>query len=135
MKEFLLQLIHPRELFSLKPPPINGLTFQILAVFFGLFVLVAIIFLILAQTKKKDYLLAKVYNKFFALFLTVGLIGLFYSWLAFENVVVLSARFIFVILILVFLVWFGFILRFRFVKVPRIKKEVAAKKDFEKYLP
>jgi len=135
MIDFLKQFTNLRQFFTLKPLPIDATTFQLLAGLFGLFLILGIVFIILAKQKKQDHLLNKAYNNFSYLFITMGLIGLLYSWLAFENAVVLSARFIFAIIIVVFLVWLAIILRYRFLKIPKIKKQIQSKKEFEKYLP
>jgi len=135
MKEFLLQLITLDKLFTLSPTPINKSTFIMLAGFFVGFVVIATIFFLLAKKNKKDYLLKKSYNNFAANFLTIGILGIIYAWFAYINVHAFSSRSFFILLMLVFLVWLGFILRFHLVKIPKVKKHREQKKDFEKYLP
>ncbi|MBU1164806.1 hypothetical protein KKA15_04575 [Patescibacteria group bacterium] len=135
MNEFLRQLVTPSQLFTMRPNPINLSTFMMLAGFFIVFVAIAAGFFLLARRNKKDYLLNKSYNNFGANFLTIGLIGIVYSWFAYIMVHAFSNRLIFIFLILVFLVWLGFILRFHLVKIPRVKKQRKEKNEFKKYLP
>ena len=57
----------------------------------------------MARKNKDDYLLKKSFNSFFAMFLTIALLGLAYDFFAYEGAVIFAGRFIFVIIILVFI--------------------------------
>lgn len=135
MKEFLQQFTNISLLFSLRPASVNAESLKALLALFGLLLVVALIFLVLAQKNKNDFLLNKADYKFFSIFITISLIGFLFCWLAYENVPVFAARLVLPILIIVFLVWLGFALRYRFKKIPKIKNDLLQKKHLKKYLP
>ncbi|RJR31139.1 hypothetical protein C4569_02810 [Candidatus Parcubacteria bacterium] len=135
MKNFILQFTDLSSFLSLKPEPINLSAFKFLGGMFVFFLVLGFLFLVMAKKTKKDKAISDGFSKLFALFLTVGGLGLFYSWLAYENVLVLSARFVFAIIVLVFVIWLGFALKYQFYELPKIKQKLSRQKNFNKYLP
>jgi len=64
-----------------------------------------------------------------------GLVGLLLTFLKQQRTPYLGMRLWFALWFLGFIVWLGFILKYIFIEVPKIKKEQQKKKELEKYLP
>ncbi len=84
--------------------------------------------------KKKKTLYAKIWSSFYGFFLTGMIVGAFLLFFTYEGVPFLSARFWFLIWFLVHVVWLYFIIK-KLKKIPEIKKEIAGRKEYKKYIP
>ena len=110
-----------------------GYRYSLMA-FFGCIVVLAVLFYLLRKRLQyKAY--RTLYLKLGRLCLTFGLVG--FAWLFFrdERIIYLGMRFWFLILLISMAVWLVFILRHYFIDVPKRKKELDEKKEFDKYLP
>jgi small-conductance mechanosensitive channel len=135
MFKYLKSFFTIRTLFNSRPAPIEAPGSVILVILFGVFLILALLSKIWQKKNKNDRLLYLAYQKFFYLFLTIGLIGLVYTWLAYEGIPFLSAKILLLVLILTFLVWLFIAVKYMLVTVPKIKKERKKREEFEKYLP
>jgi hypothetical protein len=112
----------------------NSRALIILAVLFGLFIVLGIISKIRAA-KIKDGLKIKGWRRLKNLFLTMGITGLVYLFFAWQGIALLAARFWLIIWLLVTLIWLGFIGRYLFWEVPKLRRNIEQKRKFEEYLP
>jgi hypothetical protein len=67
--------------------------------------------------------------------MTMGCLGLLFLFFSFEQARLFGARFWFVLLIIVLLVWLGFISYDYFRVAPRERRIEAVRRQREKYLP
>lgn len=135
MIEFIKNFFQPKYLFSLRPEIIHQAGLKILISVFGGCLVLAGISKVIAMIKKKDWLLYKAWQRFFSLFLTMGVLGALYTFFAYERAVLLSARFLLLIWLVVFLSWLFFDFYYLLIKIPKIKKNIQEKKKFQQYLP
>ncbi|MBU1131551.1 hypothetical protein KJ840_05475 [Patescibacteria group bacterium] len=99
-------------------------------------IILGVISSVLRSKKFKDNKLAKkVWQKIGNWSYSFGGAGLVLIFLKQQRVPYLGMRVWFVLWLLAFFVWLLFILKYIFIKVPKIKKEQKKKKEFEKYLP
>lgn len=133
MLEYLRYFFNPSHLFSLRPTPLHSRAIIILAIVFSGCLIASLISKF--STKSKDALKAKGFLKLFHLFLTMGLLGYLYLLFGWQGAVLLSTRFWLLIWLAVFIVWLGFILNYLMVEVPKKRKEINQKRQFEKYIP
>ena len=61
--------------------------------------------------------------------------GLFFVFLRQVETPYLAMRFLFLVWLITALVWFGFIIKYWIVKVPKIKEEKTKQAEIKKYLP
>ena len=134
MIDYLKYFFDPSHLFSLRPSAMQPRAIIILAVVFGLFIVLGIISKIIA-TKTKDGLKLKAWQRLFHLFLTIGIIGFVYLFFAWQGVALLAGRFWLIIMLLAMMVWLGFIAKYLFLTVPKLRKNIDQKRNFEKYIP
>jgi len=66
---------------------------------------------------------------------SLSIVGLILIFLKYQRVAFLGMRVWLGLWLLVWLVWLAFIFKYIFAEVPRIKKELEKKREFEKYLP
>ncbi|HEX9664389.1 MAG TPA: hypothetical protein VGA49_01055, partial [Patescibacteria group bacterium] len=85
--------------------------------------------------RKKDVALKRFSRKLMIFSFTMAVIGAVVLFINFEQLPLLSNRFLFLLWGLGGLVWLGFILKYLFVNVPRLKKQLGEKQRLEKYLP
>ena len=135
MVSFLKQFLNFKYLFSLRPLAVDFSVLKILLTVFGILVILAVVFKTLAFKYKNDWLVKRGWEKMFALFLTMGLTGLVYTFFLYEGAALVSARFWLVIWIIVLLTWLFYNLFYLLIQVPRRKREIAKKRNFEKYFP
>lgn len=102
-----------------------------LAVGFVLFSLIAKVLAIKSESESPDKLLR---NRFFHLFLTVGILLLLWSGMRFENIPWLSTRLLALLLLFLWLLWLAFIARYLFSSFRVQKKAWEAELLKRKYL-
>jgi phosphoglycerol transferase MdoB-like AlkP superfamily enzyme len=118
--------------FNLRPTSLAGgmqKYFLILVVLFLVFTLL----LAFLKSKNKN-LYSRILRKLYTFFLTNFIIGLLLLFFTYEMVPFLSSRFWFLLWAAGIILWLYFILK-EFVKVPKIKEELAKEKEFKKYIP
>lgn len=131
---YLISFFRLSHLFYLRPQPM---------VLRGLIILIAINCLIialgvagfLAAPKIKDGLKVKGIRKIVHLTLTMGIIGLVYSFFAWQGVAFLAARFWILVWAIVILAWGAFIAQYFFLEVPKLRSRIEDKRKFDKYIP
>lgn len=117
--------------FNLRPP-------SLLPVFNNLFIAFLVILLLTAiisvyfKTKKKIY--RSFWKKLYNLSATNLIIGLFLFFFNYQQAPFLSARFWLIIWALLIITWLLFLIR-SLKKIPIKRKEIEAKKEFDKYIP
>jgi amino acid transporter len=102
---------------------------------FGLFIIVSIVFSFIKKDKKIDSYLRKRFDRFQRMFLALGAAGFALLFFTYEKAYVFGARFWYLIWILGFLTWLGFIIYDLIKKMPKERKADKDKASFEKYLP
>ncbi len=119
--------------FNLRPLSMPKTWIIGLDIFFGLFILLGIVAAV--SGRKSDKFLAKRLFKISKLGWVTGLVGFLWLFFSYEGAVIVGVRFWFLFIIIVDLIWVGFILN-------DIKKNLAKeralqgeKERFEKYLP
>ncbi len=134
MIDYLKYFFNLSHIFSIRPLPMENRAIIILAVFFGLLLICGVIAKILSK-KTKDGLKVKGLRRLVNLFLTMGIIGFVYLFFAWQGAALLSARFWLLIWFFSLLVWLFYALKYLFFEVPKIRKEIDRKRDFERYIP
>ncbi len=121
--------------FSLLPEPFIRPMLILLVAIFGVMVALSIALRIIASKKKGDMYWAKGGAKFAGLFQWTGVIGLILVWLGEEQIYFFGARFWFLVLGLVFLIWLAAVLKYVLKTIPKRAAEFAERARIEKYLP
>ncbi len=134
MTEYLKYFFNLNHLFSLRPGAMHLKALIILAVFFGLFIILGLSSRIMT-TKIKDGLKIKAWRRLYYLSLSMGIIGLVYLFFAWQGVVLLAARFWLLIWLVTTLIWLGFIMKYLFLETPKLRREIEEKRKFAKYIP
>ncbi len=102
---------------------------------FAVILVIAIVLKIMEKRKKSAGFEKKLMDKYFNLFLTVSLLGFFWTWCRYEKVLYLSARLWLWVLIIIFIMWLAWIIKYQLKIVPEARKKLEQKQIFEKYLP
>jgi hypothetical protein len=134
MIDYFKYFFNPRHLFSLRPPAMQLRAVIILAIVFGLFIILGIVSKIIA-IKTKDGLKAKAWRRGWYLGITMGIIGFVYLFFAWQGVALLAGRFWLIAWLIAAVVWFSFIIKYLFLEVPKLRKNIQHKREFEKYIP
>ena len=121
--------------FDRYPEPFTPLFFWILLSIFIAAVVFGIISSILISKNKKDKLKKMVWSKCAGWAYALGIAGLLLVFLKQQQAPYLGMRVLTTLWLLISLVWLIFILKFLFIKVPKLKKEQQEKAEFEKYIP
>ncbi|MFA6533580.1 MAG: hypothetical protein WCT37_00230 [Patescibacteria group bacterium] len=121
--------------FTVQPGPFLAAAAQFLLVLFGLCLVAAVVFFLISRAKKHDRVIWRLFKKLQSYFTTLGLIGFLILFFFYQQIPYLSSRFWLIVWLLIVLVWAGFIGKFGFIEVPRLRVERAEKEKIEKYLP
>lgn len=121
--------------FSLRPEPLFPSSEFILLAIFAALVVASIVLKLISKNKKFDEHTKQRLLRLNRMFLTMGLIGLFWLFFSYERAYILGARFLFLFWGIGFLVWLGFILRDFYKKLPKDREGKRNQEVFEKYLP
>ena len=79
--------------------------------------------------------MVRAYRYFGQLFLTMGIAGMAWFFLTFEEIYLFGARFWFLVWLIIGIVWAWWIVRYVKVTIPELRQSGAAKKDSNKYIP
>jgi amino acid transporter len=131
----MLKFFTPSFWFTLRPAPLFQGYEIVLISLFGLFIIVSIVFSFIKKDKKIDSYLRKRFDRFQRMFLALGAAGFALLFFTYEKAYVFGARFWYLIWILGFLTWLGFIIYDLIKKMPKERKADKDKASFEKYLP
>ena len=130
----VIKFFQPTYLFDLRPFTTDS-TIKIMVIFFSIFILIAIGIKIYKKTRNLEKFQNNLLDKIYYFFITLGGIGLGLTWLRYERVQILSARFWLIIWLAILIIWLYPILKYQFKVVPEAKKNSEEKKLFKKYLP
>lgn len=133
--ELIKSFFSLESLFNVAPQPLTNRFLFFLLILFGLFITGAVVIKAYAKSDKPDLLDKKALNKFFNLFLTMGLIGLIYAFVAYEGVPYLSIKILLVIWAAIVIIWLWFAVKYYLKTVPKLKAEINERKSLKKYLP
>lgn len=103
-------------------------------IFFGLLFLTGVA-LRIAVNFKKNRVSKKLLRKIKNLALTVSILGFLYLFFRSENIYLFSGRYILAAILLVFIIWAGFIGFYAIFKMPKELEEYKKKEMIKKYLP
>ncbi|MDD2807631.1 MAG: hypothetical protein PHW95_03890 [Patescibacteria group bacterium] len=134
MTDYLKYFFNLNHLLNLRPEPLHSRAIIAGVIIFGALVLLGVACKIMSRATK-DGLKIKGYRKFFNLFLTMGLIGFVYLFFAWQGVVLLSSRLVLLAWAIISVIWLLFILKYIIIEVPKTRKQLQARRQFEKYLP
>jgi len=122
--------------FSLKVTILSPQGEKILIGFVSVLLFLSLIFLLLKKIfLKREVILSRFFKRIFKMFFTLGLLGLFFLFFRYENIYILGARFWFLLIILLGIVWAVILLIYLIKKFPKERKAIRDKELFEKYLP
>jgi hypothetical protein len=127
----MLNLLTLKYWFNLNPEAFSSIANIIIFSFLSLLLIGTILFFVL-RNRKGIYriLFSKLYN-FCFINLIVGLLLFFFSW---QQISFLSARFWYMLWLIVFVVWFIEIIK-KSGKISDLREKRQKRKEFEKYLP
>jgi len=134
MTDYLKYFFNPKHLFNIRPQAMQPRALTILMIIFAVFIILAIVSKLLA-IKQKDALIKKGMKQLFNFFLTMGLLGFSYLFFAWQGAILLSARAWLLIGLVVAVIWIFFILKYLIIAVPKKRKAITEKREFEKYIP
>ncbi|MDA0208510.1 MAG: hypothetical protein O3B64_03885 [bacterium] len=122
--------------FDLKPSALTTTASTAFFVFFVGLVLTGLIIRILARKRKKaDRYLGRIYLRSGAMVTIMGLLGLFWFFLADQQIYLFGAKFWLLIWVIVGVIWKISIYRYVKNVVPEKRKIEQSKADVNKYLP
>ncbi len=125
--------------FSSALGPLTKTWVILLSIIFGGMAVLGIFADIMAHLKRGskigEILARRVYFRFYRFLLTMGVIGLGLVFLEYEDAPFLDKRFYFFLWAVGTCLWLFFVLKYCFKEIPRQKKEMQEKENFEKYLP
>jgi hypothetical protein len=129
-----IKFFQPAYLFDLRPFTYPQ-TIKIMAIFFVLMLIVGVVLKFGRKIKNTEKFEIKLLDKYSVLLISMAISGLIITWLKFERVHILAARFWLVIWAGVFVACLYPILKYQLKVVPEAKKHAKEKKLFQKYLP
>lgn len=113
-------------------PKSSGL-YQYIVIVFGLLLLMALFLWFFFRKSQK--LTKEFVKKIITLFITTAILGLIFIFFRIQEISYLSSRLMLLVLIIMFVVWSGFILYFRLVTMPGKIKIIKEQENFNRYLP
>ncbi len=122
---------------SIRPAPLSkGFAIGFL-VFFLLIIIGKISIRIYASKMKRQLTKAdkKLYDLIQSLLLTMGSLGILWTFFAYEGIPILASRFWFLLWLLGLVIWIYFIARYYLLEYTDFKVKLAEKERLEKYLP
>lgn len=102
---------------------------------FAIFIILGSVSRMFARNRKEDYLMVKAYRYLGYMFLTMGIVGMFWFFFSFEEIYFFGARFWFLAWLVSVITWVWWIVRYVKVTIPELRQAGAAKKDANKYIP
>jgi len=127
----LTKLFRADYIFELNPVA-TGL-YLYFSIIFGILILLAVVFFFVSRRKNKIY--HTLQRRAFIFFTAIGIIGLLLTFFRFEQISYLGSRLMFLVLMVVFVLWGGWIGFYIFFVLPKEKQKNFKKQKFIKYLP
>jgi glucan phosphoethanolaminetransferase (alkaline phosphatase superfamily) len=131
----LLTLFRPSFWFDLQPLGFSPLFEQGFFLLFALLIILGCASRIAARHRKDDRFMKKTYRYLGQLFLTMGIAGMVWFFLTFEQIYLFGARFWFLFWLIGFVAWGWWIYRYVNVTVPQLKQQGKEKNQDQQYLP
>jgi len=130
----LIKFFKPAYLLELQPYTSLG-TIKIMMIFFAVVTAIGIGLKIYERTAEMEKFRSKLLDKLVSLFITLGLLGIGLTWVRYERVQILSARFWLLVWLAALFAWLYPILKYLFKVVPEAKKHAEESRLMRKYLP
>lgn len=130
----LIKFLQPAYLFDLRPFT-TPQTIKTMIIFFGVLALIGIGVKIYKETRDLEKFQANFLDKVISYLITLGLLGIGLTWLRYERVQILSARFWLMAWLIIAAAWLYPIVKYRLKVVPEARKRSDEKKLMQKYLP
>lgn len=123
--------------FAMRPAPMSKEFTIAAAVFFGLFIAAKIVLRIIMEKQKKLMTAAdkKLSNMIQSFCLTMGSLGLLWTFFAYEGLPILASRYWVLLWLLGAIIWAYFIVRYYALEYTDFKERLTAREKLEKYLP
>lgn len=130
-------LFSSRFWFSVQWNPLQPKTALLMVVFFALCIALGIALHLAPRYRKEriDGPLARALRRGGTVCLTTGALGIFFTFTAYEQAGILSARFWFLALLVLFLAWGGWELWRAHILVPAEREAASMRERFMKYFP
>jgi hypothetical protein len=129
-------ILNPRFWFSFQWNPMARGTAVLMFTVFVLFFAAGVLLWVLPKkVKTVDSPLRRALSRGGNVCVTTGLLGIFFTFTAFEQAGVLSARFWFLAILLLFVSWGAFVIWRSNITVPAEREASALRQKFLKYLP
>lgn len=129
-----IKFFQPAYLFELRPFT-SPSTIKMMMIFFALLVIIGIGVKIYQSTRQLEKFQTKLLEKLISFFIVLGVLGILLTWLRYERVQILSARFWLIAWLITLAIWLYPIIKYWTKVVPEAKKRHEEKKMFQKYLP
>lgn len=121
--------------FSSRPPAMGSAEASFLFIIFGIMFVVGTAIRLASSKGKHDRFTLRIIQRFSNMFSTMGILGVFLVFLTFEQIPFLGSRGWFLVWIIGFGVWLGFIIHDMVKRVPRERVEESERARRERYLP
>lgn len=129
-------LISPSFWFSTAWNPVGTRTVILMAAVFALLIVGGVVILVIAGRKQKeDAFAARFLRRLSGPCFFGGIAGGVFTFLLYEQIPILSARFWFLIIFVIFAVWLGFGIRALMINVPKLRAAATSRAAYEQYLP
>ena len=128
------KFFNPPYLFELRPYTYPE-TIKLMLIFFVMMAIVGVALKIWQKTKKLEKYHEKLLQKYFSFLMIMSVWGFLITWLRYERVHILSARFWLVIWLAAAGWWLYTIIKYQLKVVPQAQKQAENRKMFQKYLP
>jgi len=102
---------------------------------FALLVILGSVSRIVAKNKKDDRFMVRAYKYVGQMFMTMGILGLFWFFFSYEQIYFFGARFWFLVWLLGLIAWIAWIIWYVKIKIPELKDKGVAKVETNKYIP
>jgi len=121
--------------FDITPDPYMLQVFWGLIIIFALVVVLGAVSLFFLKKYQHNKLVRRIWSKLMSWSYSIGLVGLLLVFFRQQKAPYFGMRIVMFIWLVVAIIWLFFILKFRLLQVPKIKKEQQRKEELRKYLP
>lgn len=121
--------------FTLAPAPVGGVFGNTLFIIFVLLFACGIAARIIASNKTDDRYMREIGERIATMLVTIGIIGALIYFFSYEQIRLFGARFMYLFLAVVFIVWIILLANFAFKIVPAQRAHEALRQEERKYFP
>jgi len=122
-------------LFTNYMAPISSATFKLATIVYLLFFIAAIVFSFIRKGKEIDKLYVRLFQRLGNWCFSLSIVGLLLMFFRHQLVPYLGMRAWSLLWWLICAIWMIYILKYLLVNIPKQKKKLKIKEEFEKYLP